>query len=140
MGYHESWLQEADANATTLYATDGYSGSDTDVTTEQYTAAIDLTEKTGVSFDVTFDGDNSTDDLIISIYKRITNSTFDNDEIARAAITVSSDGSEDIFSFELLAEDMGPGYYRLGLKRSGSSTTFDVQIIMKYHRMTRSKA
>lgn len=131
MGYHESWLQDADADAATLFTA-------ADITTEQYTDAVDLTGETGVSFDVTFDGDNATDDLVVSIYKRITDNTFDGDEIARAVITVSSDGSEDIFSFELLQTDMGPGYYRIGLKRSGTSTTFTVTIAMKYHRLTRS--
>ena len=125
-----------DASATTLYATNGYSGSDTDVAgTQLYTDAIDLTQSLGASFDITFDGDNATDDLLFRVYKRIADSTFESTEIAFWSTTIDSDGTEDIYVFDI-PESWGPGYYRFGMIRSGSATTFDVEI--KYRKFKRT--
>jgi hypothetical protein len=91
---------------------------------------------TGFSVDITFDGDNATDDLDLKLYKRITDSTFVGTEIAKATITITSDGSVDIYNFEFMPRDSGPGYYRYGLVRSGSSTTFTVTAVCELFRKT----
>lgn len=128
----ESTSYDKQANVT-LYATDGYSGSDDDVAnTRKYSAVVDLRVYTGLVVDITFDGNNNTDDLTLTYYRRITNSTFTGNEIAVATATIGSDGSEDVYSYVI--DDPGPGYYRLGLVSAGASTTFDVKVLGARYR------
>lgn len=129
MGFKDGWKL---GTVTTLQSAVSVAG------TEIFTTVLELISRwQNVSFDVNFDGDNATDDLIIKIYKRITDDTFTGNETARRTITVTSDGSADDFSFEILKEDMGPGYYRLGMVRSGSATTFTITTKYQYGRNTR---
>ena len=130
---HESRLyDETDAE---LYKTNGYGGSDADVDdAERYTKDIDLTVNTGAAVDFKFDGSGGTDDLILSLYKR-RNADWDGDEIAVWSITIASDGSEDIYHFTI-DECYGAGHYRFGMKSSGSTDTFEIDIEMRQWRRT----
>jgi len=132
---HEAWDYEAEEE---LYKTDGYGGTDADVaSTEKFTSDIDLTDYIGAVIDFKFDGDNGTDDLIISLYRRRDDS-WDGDEIAiQTASTVTNDGSEDIHN-EVLLESDGPGHYRFGMKAESTSTTFELEVMMcRYRKVPR---
>lgn len=131
----ESYLY--DANDTNLYKTDGYSGASADVdNTERYTADIDLTVQTGAIIDFKFDGDNGTDDLIITIYKR-RDSTWGGNEIGwkGEGETVSNDGTEKVWQYTI-PENYQPGHYRFGMKSEGAATTFEMQVDMRTWRKT----
>ncbi len=120
---------------TKLYKTDSYGGSDADIdNTERYTDDIDLTVNTGAAIDFKFDGSGSTDDLIISLYKR-RDDNWDGDEIALWSATVDNDGSEDIYHFTI-GESYGAGHFRFGMKSSGSTDTFEMDAEMRQWRRT----
>lgn len=121
-----------------LYQTNLYGGSDADLdntipidATDGYTSDVDLTTQIYAHIDFKFDASSATDDLILTLYKR-RDSSWDNDEIALSAITVTSDNSEDIYSFELGPhKGYGPGHYRFALQSSGATATFDIDVQMR---------
>ena len=49
--------------------------------------------------------------------RQIVHHVIDGDDLRKVCIKAALGNSEDIFSFEILKDDMGPGYYRLGLER-----------------------
>ena len=129
-------IEGNDAYASTdsqLYKTDVYSGTDDDVAnTEKFTSDIDLTVNSQAAIDIKFDGDNGTDDLTVNLYAR-RDASWDGDEIAQLSITVSNDGSEDIYHYKI-TKAMGTGHYRLGLVSAGATTTFDIDAQMRTSR------
>ena len=130
---HESYLY--DDVDTELYQTNGYGGTDADVTNaETYTNDIDLTEKTGAAVDFQFDASGAVDDLELALYKR-RDDNWDDAEIAVWSVTVSSDGSEDTYHFTIDAS-YGPGHYRFGMASSGATNTFDIDVEMRAYRRT----
>ena len=138
---HASYLY--DASNTELYRTDGYGGGDTDIDdTERFTSTINMTVETGAAIQIKFDASGATDDLILSLYKSIDadeDDDWDGDEIAVESITVGSDSSEDLYVYDIL-DDKGAGYFRLGLKSSGSNDTFEVDVQMRQWRRTDTSA
>jgi hypothetical protein len=123
-----------------IYQTDGYSGSHTDVdNTERFTDDIDLTVNKGAVIDFTFDGDNATDDLTIKIYKRRDSSWTGNEIAWKSALTVSNDGSEDLYTYTI-PPDYGAGHYRFGLASAGATTTFEIDCSVRTWRDTDSIA
>lgn len=134
---HKSYLY--DETDMELYRTDGYGGSDADVDdTERYTDDVDLTVDTGAAIDFKFDGSGNTDDLVLSLYKR-RDSNWDGGEIAIWDETIPSDGSEDIYNFTI-AGSYGAGHYRFGMKSSGSTDTFEMDVEMRRWRHTETIA
>ena len=130
---HESHLY--DETDTELYKTDGYGGSDADVDDiEQHTGNIDLTVNIGAAVDLKFDGSGSIDDLMLSLYKR-RDANWDGNEIAMWNTTITSDGSEGTYHFTI-DESYGAGHYRFGMKSSGSTDTFDIDMEMRQWRRT----
>lgn len=128
---YERWLYETADNE--LYKTDGYGGSDADVSTSVvYTDTVDLTDYLGAVVDIVFDGSDATDNLSLYLYKR-RDDTWDGDEIAVWSGTITSDGSEDIYHFTI-DESYGPGYFRFGLVSAGATTTFDIDAQMRRYR------
>lgn len=124
---------EYDASTTNLYRTNLYSGTDPDVgATQQFSADIDLTQKLFAVCELKFDATGATDDLRVSLYRRL-DSSWDGDELELFATTIDSDGSEDLWSFTL-GPDFGPGHYRFGLKSSGSIDTFDIDLNTRFAR------
>ena len=116
-----------------LYKTNLYSGGDADIAgTEVFTSDIDLTTYMGATVDFQFDASGNTDDLILKLYRR-RDSSWDDDEIAQHQVTVSSDGSEDIYTYTI---DQGAGHFRFGMVRSGSTDTFDIDVEMRRWRVT----
>jgi hypothetical protein len=130
---HESHLY--DEIDTRLYRTDGYGGSDADVdSTERYTGNIDLTVNVGAAVDFKFQGSGIINNLVLYLYKR-RNSVWDGNEIALWSATVTSDGSEDSYHFTV-DESYGAGHFRFGMKSSGSTDTFEVDVEMRRWRPT----
>jgi len=128
-----------DAADTELYKTNLYSGSDADLDntapvsdSDGYTSDIDLTAKTHAVIDFKFDGSGTTDDLVLTLYKR-RDSSWVGDEIAVWSMTVPSDGSADIFSMTI-DPSFGPGHYRFALQSSGATDTFDIEVQARYCR------
>ncbi len=116
-----------------LYQTDGNGGTNPDVDdTERYTNDIDLTEERGATITIKFDGSDATDDLIISLYAR-QDDAWEDVEIALSSVTVASDGSEDIYTITITPA-YGAGHYRIGMVRSGASTTFEIDAQMRRWR------
>lgn len=107
--------------------------------TEQFTDSIDLTVATGAEVDFTFDGDNATDDLIITIYKSGANDFDGTEQAWKQAITVSSDGSQDKYHYTI-PDLYGPGWYRFGMKSEGGTTTFTISATCYTWRRTDTKA
>jgi len=130
---HESHLY--DESDTKLYRTDGYSGTSADVNnTERYTNDIDLTVNTGAAVDFKFQGSGSTDDFVLSLYKR-RNSVWDGNERALWSIIITSDGNEDCYHFTVDGS-YGAGHFRFGMQSSGSTDTFEVDAEMRQWRST----
>ena len=117
-----------DADPVIIYQTNLYSGTDDDIAgTEKFTGDIDMTEYTNVEIDFRFDANNSTDDLYLKLYKR-------NDDVWtgyelqwKSTLTVENSGTETIYHYTIPLE-YGAGYYRFGMVRSGSTTTFDMDV------------
>lgn len=117
-----------------LYQTNLTGGSDSDIAgTELFTSNIDLTQETGAAIDFAFDASGATDDLVLALYKRRL-STWTGTEIAVWSATVDSDGTADIYTFDIDAT-YGAGYFRFGMVRSGSSDTFDIDVEMRRYHM-----
>lgn len=124
---------------TELYKTNLYGGSDADLDntapvsdSDGYTSDIDLTQKVGCVIDFKFTGSGSTDDLVLTLYKR-RDSSWDGDEMAIGSWTVDNDGSEDIYPFTI-DESFGPGHYRFAMQSSGGTDTFDIDVEARYYR------
>lgn len=121
-----------------LYKTDQYSGSDADLDntapvddTDGYTSDIDLTDNIYAAIDFKFDASGATDDLVLTLFRR-RDSSWDGDEIAIWAVTVDSDGSEDVYAVDLGPhKGFGPGFYRFAMQSSGSTNTFDIEVQMR---------
>ncbi len=133
----ESYLY--DKTDTELYKTDGYGGSDTDVdATERFTDNIDLTVNLGANIDIKFTGSGSTDDLVLSLYRRC-DASWGGSEIAIWNATVNSDGTESIYNFTMDGS-YGAGHYRFGMKSTGATDTFEIDVEMRQWRRTTSIA
>ena len=130
---------EYDAADTELYKTNAYSGTDSDLdntapvdATDGYTSDIDLTQKIWAAIDFKFDSSGTTDDLVLTLYKR-RDSSWDGDEISVWSATVESDGSEDIYHMTI-GPSFGPGHYRFAMQSSGGTDTFDIDVEVRYGR------
>jgi len=136
--YHDSHLY--DAEDTVVYQTDEYGGSHTDIdATERFTDDIDLTVDTEANVHFTFDGSDATDDLVLTLYKRNDSSWSDNEAGWKAAITVTNAGTETEYHYTIPAA-YGAGHYRFGIKSSGATTSFELEVAVRQSRITRSKA
>lgn len=139
MGFHTSYLyNKVDSE---LYRTSGYNGGDADVdNTERFTSDIDLTVSSGAVIDITFDGSNDMDDLLLCIYRRRDENWQGVERMIEASITVSNDGTEGVFSLAIGRLHYGPGHYRVGMKSSDNNTIFDIYATARFYRDTRSIA
>lgn len=99
--------------------------------TDGYTSVIDLSKRSGCSLAFKFDGNNATDNLSLNLYFSPDN-TWTGTEISRHPITVTSDGSEDIYTYILERKAYGAGYYRFSMQSSAGNTTFDVLVKARY--------
>lgn len=121
---------------TELYQTNLYGGSDADLdntapvdATDGFTSNIDLTSNIFATIDFKFDASGATDNLVLKLFRART-SSHDIDAIAIDEITVSSDGSEDIFSY-VIGPSHGPGHYRFSIQSAGATDTFDIDVQMR---------
>lgn len=124
----KSWGSE-----THIYQTNLYGGGDADVTTIVYTDNVDLETNgyEGAVINVKFDGDNATDDLIVTVLSSMS-SSHDTDEVSVNYFVLENDGTEMIYTF--IVKDLA--HFYLGLYRSGTSTTFDVDVSYRAWRWT----
>lgn len=120
-------------DATVVYQTNLYGGADGDVTTLVYTDNIDFVTNgyEGAQIQVKFDGDNATDTLNVYVYAALS-SSHDTDEITMNQFILANDGTEMIYTF--IVKDLA--HFYLGLVRSGTSTTFDVEVSYRAWRWT----
>jgi len=133
----ESYLY--DKIDTELYKTDGYNGSDADVDdTERFTRNVDLTVKLNANIDFTFTGSGRIDDLALSLYKR-RDANWTGNEVAVWNTTVNNNGLESAYNFTLNGT-YGAGHYKFGMKSSGSTNTFEMDVEMRQWRKTTSIA
>ena len=130
---------EYDGSDSELYQTNLYGGTDADLdntapvsATDGYTSDIDLTQKIWAVIDFKFDASGTTDDLVLTLYKR-RDSSWDGDEISVWSVTVDSDGSEDIYHMTI-GPSFGPGHYRFAMQSSGGTDTFDIDVEVRYVR------
>ena len=135
---------EYDAADSELYKTNEYSGTDSDLDntvpvddTDGYTSDIDLTVKLGCTIDFKFHGSGSTDELVLTMYKR-RDDTWTTNNIALKTISIANDGSEDIYSFDISTFDWGAGHFRFALQSSGGTNTFDINVQARFWRMKNS--
>lgn len=140
MGYHTSY--QYDTSDTDLYVTDGYTdsegnaGTDTDVAgTELFTSDIELTVQQGAEVHFKFDADGSTDDLLLTLYKRNDVTWTGNEAAWRPVLTAANDGTETEYHYTI-SPDAGAGHYRWGMVRSGSTNTFDIHVTLRKWRPT----
>lgn len=138
MPKHTSWLFED--TDTLLYKTDLYGGADADIDgTEKYTADIDLSVWSGASIDFKFTGSDSTDNLLLNIYNSRDGSWAGTEIVWKSQLTVENSGLQSKYHYTI-PEAYQPGYYRFGMMRSGSTTTFDIEVNCRRWRKTESKA
>jgi len=116
-----------------LYLTDGNGGTDADVDgTERFTSDIDLTEAKGATIIIKYEGSCATDDLIVALYAR-QDGSWDGDEIAQSTVTLTSDGTEGIYTI-IITPSYGAAHYRIGMVRSADTTTFEIDAEMRRWR------
>lgn len=125
-----------------LYQTNSFGGTDADLdnstpvsATDGYTSNIVLTDEDQAALSFEFLGSNSTDDLVLSLFKRV-GAAWKDTELALWSVTISNDGSQDVYTGLEIGEHRGHGHgtYRVAMQSSDSNTTFDMDAIM-----TRSK-
>lgn len=127
-----------------LYQTNAFSGTDADLDntapvseTDGYTSDIVLTDKEIAALSFEFLGNNSTDDLVLTLFKRV-KAAWTGNEIALFSVTVTNDGSQDVYTDMEIGphKGYGPGTYRVGMQSSGASTTFDMDALMTRTKRT----
>ena len=115
------------AASVNLYRTNLYSGTDPDVDgTLRFSDDVDLTQKVFAVCEVTFEASGTTDDLEVSLYRRL-DGAWDGDELEILRTTMENYGPEAVWSMTI-GPDFGPGHYRFGLKSTGTTDAFDVDL------------
>jgi len=124
---------KTDSSDTNIYKTNYYSGADADISTEKFTDDIDLTEYPNVDIHFKFLGNNATDDLYLKLYKRNDSVWTGNELQWKSTLTIENDGTETEYHYTI-PMNYGAGHYRFGMVRSGSTTTFDIQVDYRISR------
>jgi len=109
-----------------LYKTDLYGGTDADVGgTEQFSSDVDLETNghEGAHVHLKYDCSGTTDDLEVAVYASLDGTNYDDIALYKFAADNNS-GAETEISF--IVKDVA--HFRVGLKRSGSTDTFDVHL------------
>jgi|GEM_PF-860964 len=111
----------------TLAQTDGYGGATPDLAADQaydYTADVDLETNgyEGAHVTVDYDGSGTTDNIIIDIFGSLDGTNYD--DIALCTLSGSKTGADEQVSF--IVKDVA--HFRIGVKTSGTTNTFDYQI------------
>jgi len=108
---------------------DGEAGTDEDVGgTEVFTRDINLTADLIACIDFRVTPSDSTDDLELNLYNSISGGWTGLERKWKPTLTVENDDNEFIYHYNIV-EAYGPGHYRWGLVRSGSTTTFEVKVV-----------
>lgn len=127
-----------------LYKTNGIGGgTDADLDdsapvddTDGYTSDIDLTDEEIASIAFEFLGNNSTDDLVLTLYRRI-GAAWTGTEMSVWSVTITNDGTQKVYPVGI-----GPhkghdsGIYRFAMQSDGASTTFDMRTLMRRTKHT----
>ena len=115
------------ATAVVLAITDFYGGSVAGLAADQkydYTADIDLETagQEGAHVTIGFKGSNSTNDLVVDVFASLDGTTYDTEPFMH--LLLSNDGSPRQQS--IIVNDVA--HFRLGLKSTGTDTTFDYSV------------
>ena len=113
----------------TIYKTDAFGGSDSDVgSTEVYTSGVDLETNGYIGAHVIIEADfvsSPTDDLEVRFYGSLDGSNWDDKPFY--SFTISND--TDPCQVSVIITDVA--HFRVGLKSSGETDTIDVQVKYK---------
>jgi hypothetical protein len=119
-----------------LYQSDGYGGSDADVDgTERFSSDVDLETAghEGAHCHLKYDASGTTDDLEVAVYGSLDGTNYD--DIAMTKFTADNNsGAETEISF--VVKDVA--HFRVGLKRSGSTDTFEAHLTCQRWNYTSS--
>jgi len=115
------------AAAVELAKTDAYGGAVADLAADQqydYTDDVNLETagQEGAHVTIAYRGSNASNDLIVGVFASLDGSTYDTEPFAR--LVLKNDGSPQQVS--IVVKDVA--HFRLGLKSSGTDTTFDYSI------------
>lgn len=115
------------AAAVELAKTDAYGGAVADLAADQkydYTGDVDLETagQQGAHVTIAYRGSNALDDLIIDVFASLDGSTYDTEPFER--LRLMNDGSPRQRS--IVVKDVA--HFRIGLKTTGTNTTFDYSI------------
>jgi len=117
----KSWAASQD-----LYKTNLYGGSDADVDgTERFSTDVDLETDgyEGAHCHLMYDSSGTTDDLEVAVYASLDGTNYDDLSMFKFTADKNS-GAETEMSF--IVKDVA--HFRVGLKRSGSTDTYDVHL------------
>lgn len=114
---------------TVLYATNAYSGTDSDLAADQaydYTSSVDLATLgySGIEVEFRYDSVGTTDNIILSVFESLDGTNWGT--TPSYSITLSGASGADtpeVFDFPTKAN-----YIRFGFKTSGLTDTFDVKL------------
>ena len=117
------WKGEAD-----LAVTNAYGGAVADLAADEawdVTADVDLETDgyEGANFTLEYDGSDATDAIIVGVFSSLDGSDFDDLPIWEMECDING-GVDTQISF--LVEDLS--HFRIGVKTSGTSTTFDYRL------------
>ena len=115
------------ASVVELAKTNGYSGAVPDLAADEawdLSSSVDFVTNGYFGAEVTLEHDSSgtTDDIIVGVFPSIDGTDFDDEP--EFQMTCSSDGSDDQKSFFVYDY----AYFKIGVKTSGTTDTFDYRI------------
>jgi hypothetical protein len=114
------------AAAQDLYKTNLYGGSDVDVDgTERFSIDVDLETDgyEGAHCHLKYDSSGTTDDLEVAVYASLDGSNYD--DLPMFKFTADKNGGAET-EISFIVKDVA--HFRMGLKRSGSTDTYDVHL------------
>jgi hypothetical protein len=109
-----------------LYKTDGYGGSDADIDgTERFSSDVDLESNghEGAQCHLKYDASGTTDGLEVAVYGSLDGTNYD--DIAMTKFTADNNGGAET-EISFVVKDVA--HFRVGLKRSGSTDTFEAHL------------
>lgn len=115
-----------------IYKTNLYGGADADIDgTEKFSSNVDLETDgyEGVHCDLKYDSSGTTDNMIVNIYGSLDGTNFDSLALS-TFIADKNGGVETRISF--IVKDLAQ--LRIGMKRDGSTDTFDVLLSVQRWR------
>jgi hypothetical protein len=132
-GVYAATISRSWSAAVTDANTNAYGGATDDLAADQaydYTSAIDMVTNgyDGAFITLEYDGSGTTDNIIVAVFGSVNGTTFDDIEIWQCS--GSKTGNDEQLSFVI--RDLP--YFRIGVKTSGTTNTFDYRIVHRCWR------